>query len=397
MISETLKLHEVVVPKNKFAVDVKISRFPHFLLGNVFSENTTGNKVFLMIYRWDRYSHLGWDKYFDLTLEFPENDIYPIKVPPSYCLADGHTLEIPLRENATTIVRPKPQDQNRIIPRFLWNLSAPMHKQANEERRNILKNNRAINICMQTPSFQYFVLEDDACEQELAENSIVEFPNLIEAFRSLRAGAFKADLVRYWLLYKYGGVYIDDKSVLRYSLDSDFFNNILSGDLSSCAYINSCPEIAFLAAKPKSPLILKLLNSAVENVIRRDYSGGLFGITGNNVFSKTLGKIKRETWIVKDDEKIYLLKLSNGEHILTKEGDLVWQRLTVPLTDQVTSSTYYSKLFSERKVFVDGNPEAPRFNKYSSLIQRSIFIMGIVFLLLLVMLGINYYPPIQWI
>ena len=63
-------------------------------------------------------------------------------------------------------------------------------------------------IKRQNPRFKYFLFDDNDCREFIKTH----FPtNVLNAYDSLIPGAYKADLWRYCILYKMGGIYIDIK------------------------------------------------------------------------------------------------------------------------------------------------------------------------------------------
>ena len=58
------------------------------------------------------------------------------------------------------------------------------------------------------PRFKYFLFDDNDC-LEFIKNNYDE--NVLNAYNSLIPGAYKADLWRYCILYKKGGLYLDIK------------------------------------------------------------------------------------------------------------------------------------------------------------------------------------------
>ena len=57
----------------------------------------------------------------------------------------------------------------------------------------------------QNPEYEYRFFDDNDVDQFIAK----EFPEYISAYRKIKYGAVKADLWRYLIIYKYGGVYAD--------------------------------------------------------------------------------------------------------------------------------------------------------------------------------------------
>jgi mannosyltransferase OCH1-like enzyme len=64
------------------------------------------------------------------------------------------------------------------------------------------------NVCKMNPEFDYYLYDDKACLKFIKENFDQD---VVYAFNSLKAGAYKSDLWRYCILYKNGGVYMDIK------------------------------------------------------------------------------------------------------------------------------------------------------------------------------------------
>jgi hypothetical protein len=62
------------------------------------------------------------------------------------------------------------------------------------------------------PEFEHRFFTDEDCEKFIEENFK---PDVLKAFKSLKPGAFRADLWRYCILYKRGGVYTDAKVIFK--------------------------------------------------------------------------------------------------------------------------------------------------------------------------------------
>ena len=58
------------------------------------------------------------------------------------------------------------------------------------------------------PRFRYYLFDDNDCREFIKKNYDSD---ILNAYDSLIPGAFKADLWRYCILYKMGGIYLDIK------------------------------------------------------------------------------------------------------------------------------------------------------------------------------------------
>ena len=77
------------------------------------------------------------------------------------------------------------------------------------------------NIKKYAPSYTHMLYDDD--DALIFLNKYFS-KCVINRFKSLKSGAHKADLLRYCLLYIYGGIYLDIKVILIKNID-DIFKN----------------------------------------------------------------------------------------------------------------------------------------------------------------------------
>ena len=80
-----------------------------------------------------------------------------------------------------------------------------------------------------SPGWDYIHFTDDGIFNFFEENALDEFPNMKEKFLSIKAGARRADLFRYYYLYIKGGVFIDSYAIIKQDIniiakDYDFFS-----------------------------------------------------------------------------------------------------------------------------------------------------------------------------
>ena len=169
-------------------------------------------------------------------------------------------------------------------------------------------------------------------------------PDVLECYDLIIPGAFKADLWRYCVLYKYGGIYCDIDMLCFSCFDKvidgdeiDFFAPIDINpreDICSHAVSN-----AFIGSSPGHPIIKTCIDLIVQNVISErwinegmidlDFSGpGLLGrainlFLGRDEKSKLKGC---EGIIEKDSHKIKLIYFKQGSEYMTNlDGDIIFQ------------------------------------------------------------------------
>ena len=140
------------------------------------------------------------------------------------------------------------------------------------------------------PEYEYYLYDDIECEQFLKDNFDEKIYN---TYCKIIPGAYKSDLWRYCILYKYGGIYADIDTLCLGNIDSFLNDNI---EFMVPIDLNQHPNEGkhnlfntFIATVPKSPILLhciKRIVNYVENSIRPssllDFSGpGVLGRSTN--------------------------------------------------------------------------------------------------------------------
>lgn len=116
-------------------------------------------------------------------------------------LESTNNLEIQKLENIVIDSTNINEIQNTYIPLNIfqtWN-SKQLSKDMKQSVDTIKNNN---------PEFKHYLFDDNDC-REFIKNTYLK--DVLTAYDKLIPGAYKADLWRYCILYKYGGVYIDIK------------------------------------------------------------------------------------------------------------------------------------------------------------------------------------------
>ena len=123
------------------------------------------------------------------------------------------------------------------------------------------------NIQKYAPNYNLIIFDDNEIIDFLKKN----YPDsVLKAFLSLDRRPHKADLFRYCYLYKYGGVYLDIKTVLTKNID-DIFNKRDVQLYTVISSTNYTIHQGIIATVPKNPIFLKLINYIVniDKPIRR--------------------------------------------------------------------------------------------------------------------------------
>ena len=170
----------------------------------------------------------------------------------------------------------------------------------------------SVDITMsKNPEFKFYIYNDDDCINFLKKYFIND---VVDAFDKLIPGAYKADLWRYCVLYKYGGIYQDIKFLpvgkFKYIslIDKEYYVRDIK--FSGYGIYN-----ALLICKPKNEILKKCINQIIQNTKTNFYGNSPLEPTGpllmkkfiadnnNNVSLKLLVE-NENVFIVKNDVKI---------------------------------------------------------------------------------------------
>jgi len=137
------------------------------------------------------------------------------------------------------------------------------------------------------PEINYIFVNDEIIIKLIKNET--KFPNLLKAYNSIKVFAFKADLTRYYLLYKYGGIYTDIDSYCVNSLSELIkdFDIVLSYD---CEKTNISQAFIY-SKKPGVKLFEELINQSISNILSKNITDGDIGITGPKLFGKVAQKL----------------------------------------------------------------------------------------------------------
>lgn len=141
-------------------------------------------------------------------------------------------------------------------------------------------NNAVETVKKTNPSFTHHLFDDEECREFIKNNYP---PIVLEAFDSLIPGAYKADLWRYCILYKEGGIYMDIKYVphndfrLITLTESEHF--VLDADQTGVYN-------ALISCKPGNKILKQAINSIIRNVKIKYYGLSNLEPTGPRLLSK---------------------------------------------------------------------------------------------------------------
>jgi hypothetical protein len=133
---------------------------------------------------------------------------------------------------------------------------------------------RVEELKKKNPRFNHHLFDDNDCK-EFIKNNFDE--NVLNTFNRLIPGAYKADLWRYCILYKNGGIYLDIKlkCINNFRLIELTEAEHLVKDRWNCGIYN-----ALLVCKSGNEILLNAINRIVENVKNNFYGESPLHPTG---------------------------------------------------------------------------------------------------------------------
>ena len=204
----------------------------------------------------------------------------------------------------------------------------------------------------QNPEFVHHLFDDDDCREFIKDNYSSE---VVKTYDSLKPGAYKADLWRYCILHKKGGVYMDvkfkcaDGVKLINLVDNEYYveDRPLGGERGVYNGVMICEK--------GDPKLLKAINSIVDHVRQKYYGKTALSPTGPGLLGK----------IFTDDEfrdiRLQFVADPKNEHlnqshtIINKiDNTVIFVMYPEYRQDQLQykdSHPYYSELWSKKQIY----------------------------------------------
>ena len=181
--------------------------------------------------------------------------------------------------------------------------------------KNIFHYNSIMSFIDLNPDFEYRHFYDIDC-REFIKNNIDKEDNLdkednidkednldktLEAFDLLIPGPLKADLFRYFYLYKNGGCYFDTKMVLKKSLSKIIKNDdkiILCND-------DRTLHNGIIMIDKNNIIMYNCLKECVNNILNKNKFENRYQTTGIELFNKHFKNINNIRTLTKKGDTIY--------------------------------------------------------------------------------------------
>lgn len=158
-------------------------------------------------------------------------------------------------------------------------------------------------------------------------------PTIMDAYQKLKPIAFKTDLWRLCVLYKYGGIYVDAYAVPYISMNRVIDNSRLK-EKDKFISVLDCPQSGgyihngFIIVTPRHPFIMQCIQDIIHNVKTLNYTNHVLGVTGPKCLELSIRKViqsqkKFTVGYNKFNFSFYLLRFIWGPSQYIKDKDVI--------------------------------------------------------------------------
>ncbi len=189
------------------------------------------------------------------------------------------------REKAKLDYQYENENKKRILPAWYeQKIPFKIHQTSFAKKMDYKLSTSALANHYVNPEYDYYFYDENACVSFIKEN----YPEYLECYNSLRPGAYKADLFRLLVIYKEGGVYIDDKTfsvrpLREFILPSDEL--YMPIDL-----LLDCVYQGIIISIPGHPIIKKCIDRYIANIKNRYYGVDPYDIGGPRMIGREINK-----------------------------------------------------------------------------------------------------------
>jgi mannosyltransferase OCH1-like enzyme len=194
------------------------------------------------------------------------------------------------------------------------------------------------------PRFNHYLFDDDDCCKFIKKHFN---DDVLNAYDRLIPGAYKADLWRYCVLYKMGGIYLDIKYI---PINNFKFRNLLNKEYWVTDIDENGIYNAFMICKAGNPILLNAINKIVDNVKNKYYGSSCLEPTGPLLLGQYFSQDEKKKSIIKhiingsnDFNKIILF--NNYPILRCFQGYYSEQQ-------KYKIKKHYSQLWNERYVYL---------------------------------------------
>jgi mannosyltransferase OCH1-like enzyme len=202
---------------------------------------------------------------------------------------------------------------------------------------------KTVNMIIENnPRFNYQLFDDNDCRNFIKDNFD---ENILNAFDTLKPGAYKADLWRYCILYKNGGVYLD----IKYKPINRFkFINLMEKEHWVLDIDKNCVYNALIVCRPNNQILLKAINKVVENVKNKFYGTNCLHPTGPLMLAELFTQSDKNNF-----DMYHEIYQSIENKFIFYNGYIIFKNYNEYLNEQRSNEKvgHYSGLWSSHNIY----------------------------------------------
>jgi mannosyltransferase OCH1-like enzyme len=219
------------------------------------------------------------------------------------------------------------------------------------------------NICEMNPEFDLYIYSNQA-RIDFIKNNFDK--SVLEAYNSLKPGAYKADLWRYCILYKNGGVYMDIKlystepliNIIKdnpviFVKDYNHPLNFISNKVPTNGIYN-----AFMVSPPNNIIFKKCIDDIINSCKHKLYKKGCLDITGPTLLGEiyikeySIDAFNNLKFTIASDLYLFFYFMTNN-HYITYNDKIIVRAYEEYRKEQKKSlkSKHYTQLWNEKDVY----------------------------------------------
>ena len=232
--------------------------------------------------------------------------------------------------------------------------------------KNNIKKMKKLN-----PDYKFMLYDDSDILEFITENYD---DRTLSAYKKLTIGASKADLFRYLILYKNGGIYLDLDSVILKNLDE-----LIKDKEAVISREGSRPYFCqwFLVFCKNHPILKNVIYITVNNILEEKTKSGVFYLTGPGAYTEGINKIVNIENLWNQEDKIINKKLKS-------EKEIKLQKTVFFNTDYGDYAKF--KTDNSWMMYIFKKHWRREEKGYSNLLRIVIILVTLVFLILLIYL-----------
>ena len=191
------------------------------------------------------------------------------------------------------------------------------------------------------PRFNYYLFDDNDCREFIKKHFDKK---VLNAYDRLIPGAYKADLWRYCVLYKMGGIYLDIKYI---PVNNFKFINLLDREYWVTDVDGNGIYNALMICNAGNPILLNAINEIVKNIENKYYGSSFLEPTGPLLLGKYFSQEEKNNSVIK-----HIVNNSNKLILFNNYPILRCFHGYYSEQEKYKIRKHYSQLWNERNIYL---------------------------------------------